>query len=154
MPRGQIARRCRPEADATDTYSGGVGRVTTRSPAVRYELTGDGPPQVVRRPDTLAVEEPMEIRVTHGGDSDPLSVIMRTPGDDFDLTLGFLHGEGLVHDAADVAALRPAQVQPARQFWQWAVDELAATDWTDAPAARRAGVGSDVMAGGPFLRGR
>ena len=55
---------------------------------------------MVRRPDTLAVEEPMEIRV----DGEPITVTMRTPGDDFDLTLGFLHGEGLIGAADDVAA--------------------------------------------------
>jgi FdhD protein len=43
----------------------------------------------------------MEIRV----DGEPLTVTMRTPGDDFDLTLGFLHGEGLIGHAEDVARL-------------------------------------------------
>jgi FdhD protein len=75
--------------------------VTRRAPAARYEVTVGGEPRVVRRPDTLAVEEPMEIRV----DGEPLTVTMRTPGDDFDLTLGFLHGEGLIHSADDVARL-------------------------------------------------
>jgi FdhD protein len=75
--------------------------VTTRAPAVRYEVTAGDQPRVVRRPDTLAVEEPMEIRV----DGEPLTVTMRTPGDDFDLTLGFLHGEGLIAAADDVARL-------------------------------------------------
>jgi FdhD protein len=42
--------------------------------------------------DAVAVEEPLEIRV--GGEA--LAVTMRTPGDDEDLALGFLHGEGLV----------------------------------------------------------
>ncbi|MBV7247565.1 formate dehydrogenase accessory sulfurtransferase FdhD [Streptomyces sp. MW-W600-10] len=54
------------------------------------------------RPDTLAAEEPMEIRV--GGR--PLAVTMRTPGDDFDLAAGFLVGEGVVHRAGDVAGIR------------------------------------------------
>ena len=85
----------------THAYSGQVGRVTQRVAATRY-VVGDGPePQTVSRPDTLAVEEPMEIRVA--GTS--LSVTMRTPGDDFDLTLGFLHGEGLIASADDVARL-------------------------------------------------
>jgi FdhD protein len=75
--------------------------VTTRAPAARYEVTDGEAPRVVRRPDTLAVEEPMEIRV----DGAPLTVTMRTPGDDFDLTLGFLHGEGMVASADDVARL-------------------------------------------------
>jgi FdhD protein len=42
--------------------------------------------------DTVAVEEPLEIRV----DGEPLAVTMRTPGDDEELALGFLHGEGLI----------------------------------------------------------
>lgn len=51
--------------------------------------------RVVERPDTLAVEEPLEIRV----DGEAVSVTMRTPGHDIDLALGFLTTEG-----ADVAA--------------------------------------------------
>ena len=54
---------------------------------------------VVDRPDTLAVEEPLEVRV----DGKPVSVTMRTPGHDLDLALGFLVTEGLVTTPADVA---------------------------------------------------
>ena len=42
--------------------------------------------------DTVAVEEPLEIRV----DGRPLTVTMRTPGHDEELALGFLYGEGLI----------------------------------------------------------
>jgi FdhD protein len=42
--------------------------------------------------DEVAVEEPLEIRV----DGAALAVTMRTPGDDEELALGFLHGEGLI----------------------------------------------------------
>ena len=42
--------------------------------------------------DEVAVEQPLEIRV--GGE--PIAVTMRTPGDDEELALGFLHGEGLI----------------------------------------------------------
>jgi FdhD protein len=42
--------------------------------------------------DEVAVEEPLEIRV----DGAPLAVTMRTPGNDDELALGFLHGEGLI----------------------------------------------------------
>jgi FdhD protein len=47
-------------------------------------------------PDELAVEEPLEIRV----DGQALSVTMRTPGNDEELAIGFLIGEGLIRGAA------------------------------------------------------
>jgi FdhD protein len=72
-----------------------MGRVTERRRVVRYD---DG--HAVERPDTLAVEEPLEIRV--GGEA--VAVTMRTPGHDLDLALGFLLTEGVAADAGDVEA--------------------------------------------------
>jgi len=49
------------------------------------------------RADSLATEEPMEIRI-QGRDQDAVqvAVTMRTPGGDFDLAVGFLFTEGLI----------------------------------------------------------
>ena len=74
-----------------------VGRVTSRRSVLRVD-GGHG----VRRPDTLVVEEPLEIRV--GGK--PLAVTMRTPGDDFDLVTGFLTTEGVAGTVEDIRAIR------------------------------------------------
>ncbi|MSO82226.1 MAG: formate dehydrogenase accessory sulfurtransferase FdhD [Acidobacteria bacterium] len=49
--------------------------------------------------DRVAAEAPLEVRL-HG---EPFSVIMRTPGTDHDLALGFLFTEGVVCGAGDVA---------------------------------------------------
>jgi FdhD protein len=50
------------------------------------------------REDRVAVEDPLEIRALGPG-QDPvqLAVTMRTPGDDVELAVGFLVGEGLLH---------------------------------------------------------
>ncbi len=48
--------------------------------------------------DNLVVEEPMEIRL----DGTPLAVVMRTPGDDADLALGFAVTEGIVATPGDI----------------------------------------------------
>ncbi|MFG2500836.1 formate dehydrogenase accessory sulfurtransferase FdhD [Streptomyces sp. NPDC048441] len=74
-----------------------MGRVTARRRVLRMR---DG--VSTERPDTLAVEEPMEIRV--GGRA--LTVTMRTPGHDFDLAAGFLVSEGVLHAADEVAGIR------------------------------------------------
>jgi len=51
--------------------------------------------------DTLAVEEPLEIRV----DGETLATTMRTPGADADLALGFLFAEGILTGTADVSSI-------------------------------------------------
>ena len=66
-----------------------------------------------RRRDAIAVEEPLEIRLVKDGSQDDggtgraLSITMRTPGNDSELALGFLHGEGIIASSIDVIAVAP-----------------------------------------------
>ncbi|HKS38608.1 MAG TPA: formate dehydrogenase accessory sulfurtransferase FdhD [Verrucomicrobiae bacterium] len=60
--------------------------------------------------DELAVEEPLEIRV----DTRPVSVTMRTPGNDDELAAGFLVTEGLVRRRKDIAGIQPYPGNKAR----------------------------------------
>jgi len=84
---------------AADNSGGRSGqtRVMTRMTERRRIVRVDGG-RVVERPDTLAVEEPLEIRVAGRA----VSVTMRTPGHDLDLALGFLVTEGVVATPDDV----------------------------------------------------
>lgn len=74
-----------------------MGRVTVRRPVVRVREQG-----VNRRPDALAAEEPLEIRV----DGRSLAVTMRTPGHDVELAHGFLLTEGVITSPDDVGTAR------------------------------------------------
>jgi FdhD protein len=69
-----------------------VRRSSTR---VRIVAVNDG--VAGERPDTLATEEPMEIRAAGPNQElQPVAVTMRTPGGDFELAVGFLFTEGLI----------------------------------------------------------
>ncbi|WP_460359435.1 formate dehydrogenase accessory sulfurtransferase FdhD [Mycobacterium sp. ZZG] len=74
-----------------------MGRVTARR-RVHHVTTEDA----VARPDTLVVEEPLEIRV----DGKPITVTMRTPGSDVELAQGFLLTEGIVRGREDIMSVR------------------------------------------------
>src|SRR5437764_5456288 len=51
-----------------------------------------------QREDALTVEEPFEVRIDHRS----LAMIMRTPGHDYELAMGFLFSEGVISQADDV----------------------------------------------------
>ncbi len=74
-----------------------MGRVTARRRVLH--VTAD---QAETRPDTLVVEEPLEIRVN----GTPITVTMRTPGSDFELAQGFLLTEGVIAHRDDVVTVR------------------------------------------------
>lgn len=67
------------------------------------QVTGQTSRQIL---DSLAIEEPLEIQITHGPrnlrGTRSISVTMRTPGNDFDLAAGFLMTEGVIRDANDI----------------------------------------------------
>ena len=74
-----------------------MGRVTARR-RVQHVTAEDA----VARPETLVVEEPLEIRVN----GTPITVTMRTPGSDIELAQGFLLTEGVIARRDDVLTVR------------------------------------------------
>lgn len=74
-----------------------MGRVTRRQRVLRFDPAG-----ATTTVDTVAVEEPLEIRL----DGHPFQVTMRTPGDDIDLVHGLLHAEQVITDASQVLLAR------------------------------------------------
>ncbi len=107
--------------------------------------------------DEVAVEDPLEIRLN----GEPVAVTMRTPGDDFALAAGFLFGEGVISEHADVTLADDlaanvvnvrapqAKAPPARRFYtssscgvcgKGALEEVAVTapELGDGPVVDRA----------------
>ncbi|OBJ84813.1 formate dehydrogenase accessory sulfurtransferase FdhD [Mycobacterium asiaticum] len=74
-----------------------MGHVTARR-RVAHLSAG----QAITRQETLAVEEPLEIRVN----GTATTVTMRTPGSDFELAQGFLLTEGIIGQRGDVHTIR------------------------------------------------
>ncbi|OBB87396.1 sufurtransferase FdhD [Mycobacterium colombiense] len=74
-----------------------MGHVTSRRRVTH--LTAE---KAITRPETLVVEEPLEIRV----DGTAVTVTMRTPGSDIELAQGFLLTEGVIAGRDDVHSIR------------------------------------------------
>lgn len=81
-----------------------MGRAGRRHRVVRL-----GTSTVRGREETLAVEEPLEIRLGPVGDGGPApayTTTMRTPGRDVDLIHGFLLADGIVDRREDIVSIR------------------------------------------------
>ncbi|HEY9720511.1 MAG TPA: formate dehydrogenase accessory sulfurtransferase FdhD [Oscillatoriaceae cyanobacterium] len=57
--------------------------------------------------DAIAIEEPLEIRLSWPGGDRSVSITMRTPGHDLELAAGFLFTEGLIASQAAIDAIKP-----------------------------------------------
>lgn len=88
-----------------------MGRLTAPRRVTRITLDGVNR----QRPDVVAVEEPLEVRVEHPSGTFPLAVTMRTPGADLELAAGFLHSEGVVASREDILTLRHCVQVPREQ---------------------------------------
>ena len=82
----------------------------TRSSSLPINIIKVNGNTVQPKPDMLAVEEPLEIRIVFGPESDrkqkSISITMRTPGNDFELATGFLFTEGIIVNADDVQSIK------------------------------------------------
>ncbi len=86
------------------------------------------------RDDEIASEEPLQLLL----DGEPLSVIMRTPGNDIELALGLLHAERVITSLADVASLRISAEADEREARVPVSSDLVESNAVDVRLARTA----------------
>lgn len=71
--------------------------------------SGDVVADLATQEDVLAIEEPLEIRMTYGPSDDRItkniSVTMRTPGNDLELACGFLFTEGIIQSFSQIESI-------------------------------------------------
>ena len=79
------------------------------APSVQYNITRLGVGGIAQQDDTLAVEEPLEIRLRwqrNGAlEEESLTITMRTPGHDVELGAGLLFSEGIVSNREQILAI-------------------------------------------------
>jgi FdhD protein len=70
------------------------------APGIRVRRWASG--EWTEAPDAVVTEEPLQLLLA----GEPLSVVMRTPGQDIELVLGLMFSEGILRSTEDVAEIR------------------------------------------------
>ncbi len=73
-----------------------------------YSITKYSDTETCRVNDLIAIEEPLQIILIHSGKDQetPLTITMRSPGNDFDLAIGLLYSEGIISSINDIEHIR------------------------------------------------
>ncbi|WP_433252115.1 formate dehydrogenase accessory sulfurtransferase FdhD [Streptosporangium sp. CA-135522] len=92
--------------------------VTRPGPTTRTRIRQVTAGTARERRDDLATEEPLEIRIQAGETRRTVAITMRTPGHDFELAAGFLHGEGVIApgDLSSIAYCTDDDVPPEARY--------------------------------------
>ena len=111
-------------------------RPLSQTPARVTVFDGDS---IVEKTDRVVTEEPLEIRLSASGRSRTVAVTMRTPGADFELAAGFLFGEGVVAERADIRTISYCRDEdlPPEQLYNIVIVEVSSTSRVDIASLER-----------------
>lgn len=87
-----------------------MGHLVDRRRVVRVRGAGSPQATATARPDSLAVEAPLTLKVGE----QTIATTMRTPGHDLELALGWLVAEGVAHSSTDLTELTSCDADTVR----------------------------------------
>ena len=94
---------------ASQTQPGQSAARQSRTPGHEHQVTKWSEAGAEAALDAVSIEEPLEIRLSfHSGQArveQSLAITMRTPGEDEALAIGFLAGEAIIGDPADIRSV-------------------------------------------------
>lgn len=99
---------------------------------IRVYTQSDDGTRVQRRSDLLAAEEPLEIVLSAGGEQRTVAITMRTPGNDYELTAGFLFAEGIIATKRDIDTITYCVSDGVEQTYNQLRISLSAHHWRGA----------------------
>jgi FdhD protein len=106
---------------------------TTAQLVQRFSIRRIRDSQSERVVDTVATEEPLEIRIVYSFKgvrvSDSLALTMRTPGNDRELAAGFLLSEGVIRKRGELLDLRPLGTEPSNEIVAELADDVDVENW-------------------------
>lgn len=113
--------------------------VTRPGSETRARVTSYNEGIAAERTDSLATEEPLEIRIVIAGRSRTVAVTMRTPGADFELACGFLFGEGVIERREQVLQISYCKdaTLPPEQLYNIVIVELDPSSQPDLSPLER-----------------
>ncbi|MDJ0754872.1 MAG: formate dehydrogenase accessory sulfurtransferase FdhD [Ardenticatenaceae bacterium] len=91
-----------------------------------------------RKSDYVTAEEPLEIQMRAAGESQTVAITMRTPGNDYELTAGFLYNEGIIKQREEVASMTYCLGEvPAEQEYNLLAVQMAKPRLPEMPQLHR-----------------
>ncbi|MEE2883134.1 MAG: formate dehydrogenase accessory sulfurtransferase FdhD [Planctomycetota bacterium] len=121
---------------------------STHRPSVRLPVRRTRPGRSPRGLDEIAVEEPLEIRLRWDDDAgshdELITTTMRTPGDDFDLAIGFLVAEGLLSAGEMPAGISHCTDGTAEEPLNVVTATLRSGSIPDISSVKRVGFGTSA----------
>lgn len=79
--------------------------------------------------ESVSIEEPLQVSLVHDDQSRPLTLMMRTPGNDIELITGFLFAEGVISNPSDLISVNTVDDEFGENHIEVEINKQLSIDW-------------------------